>query len=88
MHLFLYDILLRFAKIARLHKSGDFATSVRKGGEPEKKTLINMLDEMVHNEHGDDGTPLGTSSAEDCKIETLFSRAVCFAGAGESYAFR
>jgi cellobiose phosphorylase len=86
MAFFLYDILLRFAKIARLHNDADFADQCEREAEQLKENVDKYAwdGEWYKRAWFDDGTPLGTSSAEDCKIDSISQSWSVLSGAGEA----
>jgi len=79
---------LRFAKIAPVHNDADICDQCEREAEQlKRKTLINMLGWRMVTKRAwfDDGTPLGTSSAEGLQNWTLFSRAdSVLSGLGEA----
>jgi cellobiose phosphorylase len=70
---FLFDVLTRFMELSGLKKDLDFTTSCLK----ESVTLKKNLDakawdgEWYLRAFFDDGTPLGSSSGQECKIDSL-----------------
>ncbi|RZM02550.1 MAG: cyclic beta 1-2 glucan synthetase, partial [Pedobacter sp.] len=69
---FLYDILVNFTHIAEIKQ--DTAFTIRCKAEAEKlKTNINANawdGEWYRRAYFDDGTPLGSSTSEECKIDS------------------
>ena len=86
MAFFLYDILLRFAKIARLHNDVVFADECEREAERLKGNVDRHAwdGEWYKRAWFDDGTPLGTSSGEDCKIDSISQSWSVLSGAGEA----
>ena len=83
---FLYDVLLQFASIARLHEDAAFATYC----EHEAVTLQTSLEQQgwdgawYRRAYYDDGTPLGSASGEECQIDSIAqSWSVLSGAAGE-----
>jgi len=86
MAFFLYDILLRFAKIARMHTDAEFADQCESQAEQLKGNVDKHAwdGEWYKRAWFDDGTPLGTSSGEDCKIDSISQSWSVLSGAGEA----
>lgn len=82
---FLYDILLKFAPIARLQNDVAFATRC----ELEAKRLQVNIEKHAwdgawyRRAYFDDGTPLGTAEAEECRIDSLSQSWAILSGAGD-----
>ncbi len=82
---FLYDILLKFTRIARLKNDHDFALLC----EQEAKTLRENISrnawdgEWYRRAYFDDGTPLGSSGNEECKIDSISQSWSVLSGGGE-----
>jgi cyclic beta-1,2-glucan synthetase len=82
---FLYDVLIRFMDIARL--KNDHATLQSFGQHAE--SLKGNIDkhawdgEWYRRAYFDDGTPLGSSSNEECKIDAIAQSWSVLSGAGE-----
>jgi cyclic beta-1,2-glucan synthetase len=82
---FLYDILTEFENIAALQKDIPFA------GECKKQAVV--LKDNIHKNAWDgkwykrawfdDGTPIGSSSNEECKIDSIAQSWSVLSGAGE-----
>lgn len=70
---FLYDVLIRFEKIATLHHDLDFATRCQK----EAATLQSNIEasswdgEWYKRAYFDDGTPLGSKDNTECRIDAI-----------------
>jgi len=86
MAFFLYDILLRFAKIARLHNDAAFADECEKQAEQLKENIDKHAwdGEWYKRAWFDDGAPLGSSSGEECKIDSISQSWSVLSGAGEA----
>ncbi len=81
---FLYDILNRFIKVAQLQNDNDFA----KQCEAEAKLLRENIEKNAwdgnwyRRAYFDDGTPLGTSTNEECQIDSIAQSWSVLSGAG------
>jgi cyclic beta-1,2-glucan synthetase len=70
---FLYDVLLQFAPIARLHDDPAFAADC----EREAVTLQTNLERhgwdgaWYRRAYYDDGTPLGSAAGDECQIDSI-----------------
>ena len=86
MAFFLYDILIRFAKIARMHHDAAFADECEINAEQLKGNVDKHAwdGEWYKRAWFDNGTPLGSSSVEDCKIDSLSQSWSVLSGAGET----
>lgn len=83
---FLYDVLIRFIKIANLCEDHDFAAVCKQNAA----TLRNNLDKNAwdgnwyRRAYFDDGTPLGSSSNDECKIDSIAQSWSIISGAGHA----
>lgn len=70
---FLYDILNRFIPIAEMRNDAPFAEECRKEAENLKANIAkNGWDgEWFRRAYFDDGSPLGSSQNEECRIDSL-----------------
>jgi len=70
---FLYDILTQFARLSRNHGDPDFAESCIKEAEMLRKNLelFGWDGKWYLRAFFDDGTPLGSHSNPECKIDSL-----------------
>jgi cyclic beta-1,2-glucan synthetase len=83
---FLYEVLMRFSEVARLH--GDLAFAER--CEKEAGTLSRNIEE--HGWDGewylraffDDGTPLGSAGNSECRIDSIAQSWSVLSGAGSA----
>jgi len=82
---FLYEILNRFIEIAGLHNDQLFAEECKKEAAHLKENIEkNAWDgEWYRRAYFDDGTPLGSSVNEECKIDSLPQSWSVISGAGE-----
>ncbi len=81
---FLYDVLLRFAPIARMHQDEAFATRC----ESEAEKLRVSIEEhgwdgaWYRRAYFDDGMPLGSASNAECQIDSIAQSWSVLSGAG------
>jgi cyclic beta-1,2-glucan synthetase len=84
MAFFLYDILIRFEGIARLHDDLPFAEECKKQAQQLKENIDkNAWDgEWYKRAWFDNGTPLGSHLNEECKIDSIAQSWSVISGAG------
>jgi cyclic beta-1,2-glucan synthetase len=81
---FLYDVLLKFADTALMHGDAEFATRCRN----QAIILRNNLElhgwdgDWYRRAYFDDGTPLGSASNDECKIDSIAQSWSVLSGAG------
>ncbi len=82
---FLYDILIRFITIARMHNDEQFAIECEKEAQQLKENINrNGWDgEWYRRAYFDDGIPLGSLNNEECQIDSLSQSWAVISGAGE-----
>lgn len=82
---FLYDVLNRFAKIARTYQDEAFAEiCLQEAGKLGQNLNENGWDEQWYRRaYFDDGTPLGSASNDECKIDSISQSWSVLSGAGE-----
>lgn len=82
---FLYDVLNRFKDIARLRNDQQFTdTCEQQANEIRRNIEQNGWDgEWYRRAYFDDGTPLGTSSNAECKIDSIAQSWSVLSGAAE-----
>jgi len=70
---FLYDVLIRFSKVAELRGDFDFVTQCEKQALQLKENISTHAwdGEWYLRAFFDDGTPLGSSKNEECKIDAI-----------------
>ena len=70
---FLYDILIKFIPVAQLHNDSDFAKECSEQAVLLKENIEkNAWDgQWYRRAYFDDGTPLGSSTNEECQIDSL-----------------
>jgi cellobiose phosphorylase len=82
---FLYDVLMRFAEVAR--KAGDATFADRCGTEAAKVRLNierNGWDgEWYRRAYFDDGSPLGSAGNDECRIDSVAQSWSVLSGAGD-----
>jgi cyclic beta-1,2-glucan synthetase len=86
---FLYDTLTRFAELASARGDTSFATRCRQEAERLRLALEEQAwdGEWYRRAYFDDGTPLGSSANEECRIDSISqSWAVLSGAAGASRA--
>lgn len=83
---FLYEILSRFEKIARTYDDEMFADECKKEAEKLKENIHkNAWDgEWYKRAWFDDGTPLGSSENEECRIDSIAQSWSVLSGAGDA----
>ena len=86
MAFFLYDILIRFAKIARLHNDSTFADECQKEANQLKENIDkNAWDGQWYKRAWfDNGTALGSSGNEECQIDSIAQSWSVLSGAGDA----
>ena len=81
---FLYDVLMRFSGLARTHADKAFAERC----EREAADLQHNLDqhgwdgEWYRRAYFDDGSPLGSSASQECRIDSIAQSWSVLSGAG------
>ena len=86
MAFFLYDILMHFTEIARLNKDPAFAYECKKEALKLKDNIqANAWDgEWYKRAWFDDGTPLGSSGNEECRIDSISQSWSVLSGVGDT----
>ncbi|MDY0222077.1 MAG: glucoamylase family protein [Desulfobacterium sp.] len=82
---FLYDVLIHFAKVAGIYQNEAFAERCLREAENLRKNLNkNGWDgQWYRRAYFDDGTPLGSASNDECKIDSISQSWSVLSGAGE-----
>jgi len=90
MAFFLYEILIRFAETAILHNDLAFADECKKQAQQLKINIDkNTWDgEWYKRAWFDDGTELGSSSNEECQIDSIVQSWSVLSGAGDDKLMR
>ncbi len=83
---FLYDVLTRFAVVAKIHGDAAFAERCIKQTVKQQKNIeANAWDGKWYSRaYFDDGTPLGSSANAECQIDSISQRWSVLSGAGEA----
>ncbi len=81
---FLYDVLLRFAEIARLHRDASFTQRcLSEAARLQASIEQNGWDGgWYRRAYFDDGTPLGSSANPECQIDSISQSWAVLSGAG------
>lgn len=82
---FLYDILIRFEKIAGVKADHAFAERCKEEAKQLKSNIEkNCWDgEWYRRAYFDDGTPLGSSSNDECRIDSIVQSWSVLSGGGD-----
>jgi cellobiose phosphorylase len=83
---FLYDILVRFVAIADMKNDHDFAKKCTEQAKQLKANIEkNCWDgEWYRRAYFDDGTPLGSSQNDECRIDSIVQSWSVLSGAGDA----
>ncbi len=83
---FLYDVLVRFEELARSRRDLEFANRCQKESVQLKKNIeLNSWDGNWYlRAFFDDGTPLGSSKNDECKIDSIPQSWSVLSGAGNT----
>ncbi len=83
---FLYEVLMRFTEIARLHKDLPFAERCRKEAVQLRRNIEkNGWDgEWYLRAFFDDGSPLGSAGNPECRIDSIAQSWSVLSGAGDA----
>ena len=83
---FLYEILTRFAEIASLRKDSTFADECKKQAQQLKENIDKHAwdGEWYKRAWFDNGSPLGSSGNEECKIDSISQSWSVLSGAGDA----
>jgi cyclic beta-1,2-glucan synthetase len=81
---FLYDVLMRFIPVAQLKKDASFVKLYRDQADQLKKNINDNAwdDKWYLRAFFDDGTPLGSSKNEECRIDSISQSWAVLSGAG------
>ena len=82
---FLYDVLTRFAEVARIYNDGSFRERCEHEAAQLRQNIeLNGWDgEWYRRAYFDDGTPLGSSLNTECRIDSISQSWSVLSGAGE-----
>ncbi len=83
---FLHRVLLDFARVARKRKDSAFVTRCTEAAAALKHAIhVHAWDGAWYRRAWyDDGTPLGTASAEECRIDSIAQSWAVLSGAGDA----
>ena len=83
---FLYEVLMRFTDVAKLHGDTAFASKcVSEAKQLQGKIEANAWDgNWYRRAYFDDGTPLGSMSNAECQIDSISQSWSVLSGAGET----
>lgn len=82
---FLYDILQRFEEIAKIKQDEEFAIRCKQEARQLKNNIENNCwdGEWYRRAYFDDGTPLGSSQNDECRIDSIVQSWSVLSGAGD-----
>ena len=82
---FMYEVLMQFTKVARIQGDLQFAERCQtEAGTLQKNIELNSWDgEWYLRAFFDDGTPLGSVSNQECKIDSIVQSWSVLSGAGD-----
>ena len=83
---FLYEVLMRFSAVARLHGDASFAVRcVSEADQVRRNVEQHGWDgEWYRRAYFDDGTPLGSAGNEECQIDSIAQSWSVLSGAGDA----
>ncbi|HZI52385.1 MAG TPA: cyclic beta 1-2 glucan synthetase, partial [Chitinophagaceae bacterium] len=83
---FLYDVIMRFIEIAALHGDSTFAEQYKIRADQLRKNIEKHAwdGEWYRRAYFDDGTPLGSSTNDECKIDSIAQSWSVLSGAGDA----
>jgi cellobiose phosphorylase len=83
---FLYEVLLRFAEVARMRSDLPFAERCRKEADQVRRNIerSGWDGEWYRRAYFDDGTPLGSASNPECRIDSIAQSWSVLSGAGSA----
>lgn len=87
---FLYDVLMRFAEVARLHGDPSFAERCQREADHLRQNIEQhgWDGEWYRRAYFDDGSPLGSSSNSECQIDSIAQSWSVLSGAGDTMRSR
>jgi cyclic beta-1,2-glucan synthetase len=82
---FLYEVLVRFEEIARGHGDAPFSERCRREADGVRRNIeLNGWDgEWYRRAYFDDGSPLGSASNPECRIDSIAQSWAVLSGAGD-----
>jgi cellobiose phosphorylase len=83
---FLYEVLMRFTEVARVHGDLSFAERCqREAAQVRQNIELNGWDgEWYRRAYFDDGSPLGSASNAECQIDSISQSWSVLSGAGDA----
>ena len=83
---FLYEVLLRFTEVARIHGDSAFAARCRSEAAQVRRNIEqNGWDgQWYRRAYFDDGSPLGSASNPECQIDSIAQSWSVLSGAGDA----
>ncbi len=83
---FLYEVLVRFSEIARLHSDPSFADRCREEADHLRMKIEEhgWDGEWYRRAYFDDGSPLGSASNPECRIDSISQSWSVLSGAGDA----
>ncbi len=83
---FLYDVLMQFAKVARLRGDQSFAERCQKEAADVRQNIEQhgWDGEWYRRAYFDDGSPLGSASNPECQIDSIAQSWSVLSGAGDA----
>ena len=83
---FLYEVLVRFSEIARLHGDPPFAERCREEADRLRENIEadGWDGEWYRRAYFDDGSPLGSASNPECRIDSIAQSWSVLSGAGSA----
>ena len=82
---FLFDVLMQFGKLAQQHDDAGFAERCETQAQQLRENIRNQAwdGQWYRRAYFDDGTPLGSSSNEECQIDSISQSWSVLSGAGD-----
>ncbi|MEO8169927.1 MAG: glycosyl hydrolase family 65 protein, partial [Oxalobacteraceae bacterium] len=82
---FLYDVLMRFAQVAKIHDDPAFAQRCQTQAAQLRQNIENngWDGEWYRRAYFDDGTPLGSAQNDECQIDSISQSWSVLSGAGD-----
>jgi cellobiose phosphorylase len=83
---FLYDVIMRFIEIAAVHGDSTFAEQYKIRADQLRKNIEKHAwdGEWYRRAYFDDGTPLGSSTNDECKIDSIAQSWSVLSAAGDA----
>jgi cellobiose phosphorylase len=87
---FLYEVLVRFSEIARMHGDTSFVERCRQEAEQVRRNIEQhgWDGEWYRRAYFDDGSPLGSASNAECQIDSIAQSWSVLSGAGDAVRSR